>query len=262
MTLLVLQSRGWAWTSSERALLLEGNSVSAGIRAQDQLRAVMGLTLDERVELMMVATLANQLRARLPEALDGSDEMCEVARTASLDLRCLSESLRAEVVSASGLELGYLEESVSRVIRFRDTFMNDVNSQVLSTMNMVIARTAYVLGDVILAEDSLVRVKEGGNTDPWIDAWALVTHAQCQMLHGEPAAALRTAQTAAAGADMMSRAFGASSLWASIAEVAWHCGDEEQAWAWGTAALDAGAVRPADRRSTFMPGSLIWSTGL
>ncbi|MEY5145286.1 MAG: hypothetical protein RL745_655 [Actinomycetota bacterium] len=261
MELLALRNRGWAWCTREQREFFDGRRISAGVSAHDRVTQGAPMVTVEQVELLMVTAAAFRMRGQVDEALDQMDVACDRARAVPIDLRCLAEVQRAEVINSSGHGVRLIDESSKRLLRFRAVFHERVSDMVMCAINATLARTSLILGDALGALEWASKVGTEKCRCPMADVWMAVTRAQCHVLLDQPGEALAAAKTAADEVSLLVAASTDATIWAALAELAWQCGEIDLAWRWATHAIDVAEVRPQEVTPEFMPGDIAWTLG-
>lgn len=261
MELLALRSRGWAWNTVEQRQFFEGSPISAGVSAQERISEGAPMVAVEQVELRMVVAAATRLRGRCAEALEQMDAVCDRARAVPVDLRCLAEIQRAEIVNSGGMGLRLIDESFNRMLRFREVFGFRFGEGVQCAMDAMLARSSLVMGDAHGALDWVSRAVGAAACCDLLRVWMALTRAQSWVLLDRCEDALAGAATAADAMRAIGPTTGDMTVWSALAELAWQCGDLDRAWQWATQAIEAAAVRPLDSAPEFMPGDIIWTLG-
>lgn len=261
MELLALRSAGWAWSTTEQHEFFDGSRISAGVSAQDRISQGAPMVLVEQIELRLVIAAALRLRGQADAALDQMDTVCDRARGVPIDLRCLAEVQRAEVINSSGLSLRSIEESFNRLLRFREVFSDRVNFSVLCALDAALARSALVLGDGATALEWVAKNDVGTCGCSLAKVWMALTRAQAYVLMNRSADALAEALALAARVEELQEMCADSTFWGALADVAWECGDEDAAWRWATHAIAVAQVRPVGVAPEFLPGDIVWTLG-
>lgn len=261
MDLLALRNADWAWCTAEHREYVEGSRVSAGVNAQERIMQGAPMVLVEQIELRMVLAAAFRVRGQIENALEQMDIACDRARGVPIDLRCLVEAQRAEVVSSSDLGLRQIEESAQRLLQFRNVFLARLSKNVACTVDAVLARASIILGDAVGALEWIAKNDAHGCICYEATVWMNITRAQSYVLLERPVDALAVAESAVALVESRQGSQDDATVWSAVAEIAWQCGDLDQAWQWATRSIDAGQVRPRGVTPEFMPGDIVWTLG-